>query len=567
MANQAEVTFSNVELVESCHCTLSHGITPSRTVLRILPQRKAVQTEGPLVLKFDKTKIILTNCLADENSIQRNQSGETVSLTILDRRWQWRHKTISGHYNFRDANGDIYKDTADGVQKDPKLTLSDCERTPHELIELCLGALGERDPSIQGAPGDLRPEVHWEDDNAAQALQSLCDICGLRVVLALNDRIMIQPIGVGNGLPLGLVESYDSSIDPADLPEGFRIVGAPNWYQVDLELEAVGLERNGDIKPIDELSYKPADGWTEVEPVNLEEVVGDEDRALARASIYRLYRVKMGQVIYTPEGQLALSYTRQIEIMPVQVYTRKVLGRVEHLPAIVWGDFYDQDSGFNTSDVLGSVQGFDLKRSVVDQSPQIIGEQLLVSFGSPVWKQDDDNQAIPAKLKLRTAVQIREADTGEYGFRHAYHNQRTINAHSQSGYRVFQHPEMRVYYNTKGKAINEADMDRLASQYHHSYEKEYVTEKGETAIYSGWVKVSPDGALQSVTWSMDGSGVWTVVQRNSDRGSRTTNAYKLRRLWEQYSAAVRQAVKMGKDTRKGWNEEHGIETPVKGLFP
>lgn len=567
MANQAEVSFSNVELVESCHCTLSHGITPSRTVLRILPQKKAVRTEGTLVLKFDRAKIILTNCLADENSLQRNQSGETVGLTILDRRWRWRNKTISGHYNFRDANGDIYKDTGEGVKKDPKLTLSDCERTPQELIELCLDALDETDPSIQGVPGDLRPEVHWEDDNAAQALQSLCDICGLRVVLALNDRIMIQPVGVGNSLPLGLIESYDSSVDPADMPQGFRIIGAPNWYQVDLELEAVGMERTGEIKKIDDLSYKPAGGWTDAEPVDLEEVVGDEDRALAQASVYRLYRVKMDQTIDTPDGRLILGYTRQIEILPVQVYTRKALGRVEHLPAIAWGDWYDQDAGVNTSDVLASDQGFDLKRCVVNQSPRIIADQLLVSFGAPVWKQDDDDQAIPAEIKLRAAVQIREAETGEYGYRHAYFNQRTVNINSQSGYRVYQHPELRVYYDSKGKAINKVAMDRLASEYFHSYEKEYVTEKAESAIYSGWVKVSPDGALQSVTWSMDSSGAWTVVQRNSDRGSRTTNAYKMRRLWEQYSAAVRQAVKMGQDTRKGWNEDHGIDEPIKGLFP
>lgn len=560
---QAVATFSNVELVESCHCTLAHGITPSQTILRILPQKKNITKQGALVLRYGDEKIILRDCLADTATYQFNQSGEVISLTILDRRWQWRNFTISGHYNFRDAKGDLYKDTTTGGKPDKKYALSDCERTPTELIKLCLKVLGEDNASVQGVPGDLRPEVHWDNTNAAIALQNLCDICGLRIVLALNNRVMIQPVGVGNALPSGLFESYQAALDPPDLPAGIAVIGAENWFQCDLELEAVGMEKNGDIKLINDLSYKPAAGWTGVEPNWLATITSDQDRAAAMASVYRLFRVKKTNKVKTGIGDVALGLIRSFDLMNVQVFTRKRIGVVEHYPAIVWGEFMDPLTGENSTSDLQDEVGFDLSRCVVPESPLIDNETQTVQFKNPIWKLNSSGEPVPPVLKLRCAVQLRSPEKGSYD---EYYKTRFLDPKSKEAVRIFLHPELRVFYDAKGKPINKDKIDKLAEKYLDAYEKEYKTETAETASYSGWLTVSPDGALQSVSWSMDQSGAWMTVQRNDDQGTRTTNPYKLRRLYEKYNEAVRQAAKADKDTRKQWSAEQGKGVP-KGLFP
>src|SRR3990167_6709017 len=106
--------------------TLSHGITPSVALLRIVPQDRLIAETGPLTIEYGQTRIRIDGCRVRGASIQREtSSGRIVSLQIEDRRWKWRYGEISGRYNIRFANGQI-----DTINSD--------EKTPQQLATLLL---------------------------------------------------------------------------------------------------------------------------------------------------------------------------------------------------------------------------------------------------------------------------------------------------------------------------------------------------------------------------------------------------------------------------------------------
>ncbi len=151
--------------------------------------------------------------------------------------------------------------------------MTDTERTPQELAELYLNAMGEVDYDISELPDDTRPPVDHDYDNPAEALAALCESLGCRIVLQLDNTVKLVRSGAGAGLPAEFLLEDSLTIDLPEKPDKIAVVCGPSLYQVDFPLEAVGLDRDttsgGDptdtIKPIDELSYKPSGGWGQID--------------------------------------------------------------------------------------------------------------------------------------------------------------------------------------------------------------------------------------------------------------------------------------------------------------
>jgi hypothetical protein len=202
----------------------------------------------------------------DQMKIQTDSQGKIWSLELNDRRWKWRDlNAIDGWYNQLDPNGKLIPYTI---------------RSPYELCLLCLQTMGEKRFVIDMPPGlpsaigkgysdflvagtvlpptGTNPPVNWSGDNPAQALQRLAESFGRRVVYdPIGDVIHIVRMGLGKMLPGGSFASDSPSAKFPQIPDAAQVIGDDNRYQVRLEVEAVGKEYDGSLRPINELSYAP----------------------------------------------------------------------------------------------------------------------------------------------------------------------------------------------------------------------------------------------------------------------------------------------------------------------
>ncbi|AWM38127.1 hypothetical protein GobsT_37800 [Gemmata obscuriglobus] len=261
-------SWPGVAAVESCTGTVSHGITPGVFVMSTYPQTAAPRAFGDLVLSDGVRAAVFRGCKLDAVSGRAGPDGQTFTLTILDRRWRWRYGAISGRYNQLDKRGKLVPWTI---------------RSPQELAELCLKAMGERNYVINlpagltaaaGAnleqylragedfPQSLtNPPTVWDLIPPAEALARLADLYGCRVIYQpFADRVVVAPLGAGGPLTDFPCESIAPNVDGPETPSAVGVAGAPVRVQMRLLLEPVGKEWDGSYRPVNELSYAPQGG-------------------------------------------------------------------------------------------------------------------------------------------------------------------------------------------------------------------------------------------------------------------------------------------------------------------
>ncbi len=254
-------TYANILYPEACTLTLSHGLTPGVAVLRCSPQPLPPASDGTLVVTDGVLgEIVLNNCHLDDLRVNRDESGQYWTLSIVDRRWKWRDLgNIQGQYNQLNPFGHLIPWTI---------------RSPTELAAICLDAMGEVGYTIlmpSGIPSQppyvqtdifnisgVNPPIVWDGIPPAQALQQLCDLFGVRIVYQWStDSVLITPIGVGGPLPQGSIHTQSIALKNPETPDSIAVRGAPTRYQVRLNLFAVGRDWDGSYRPINYLSYAP----------------------------------------------------------------------------------------------------------------------------------------------------------------------------------------------------------------------------------------------------------------------------------------------------------------------
>ena len=264
--------------------TLSTGIKPSVATIEMAPQDNYIPTIAPLKITSNGATVIrFDDCRPVDALLRRSRDGWIWTITIHDRRWRWEFGQISGHYNQRTRQGGFIKPTT--------------KKTPQELAELCLAAMGETNYIITQLPNTNYPEVHWDVVNPAVALQDLCEKCGARIVLLPDSNggptVRIYPIGTGSDLPTGLEMNAIYTFNPPEKPDFIQFVGDYIKFQCKFTMEAVGRDTDGKVKLIDDLSYAPSGGWGADKTIpKFTEIAEEDARKLAQATVYRWYRTK-----------------------------------------------------------------------------------------------------------------------------------------------------------------------------------------------------------------------------------------------------------------------------------
>lgn len=425
--------FPGITGILSVSAGLSHGISPGTISITTTPQPSFAASDGDLVMTCGNDRIVFHNCRVDKGSLQLDANQAVIGFTLIDRRFRWRWGEISGLWNQRLAiEGQVQSETL---------------KTPQELAKLCLQAMGERRYDVSQLPNATRPLVNWDHDNPAQALADLCESLGCRVVLKLDDSVAIVRTGVGIMLPKDGATQDSITIDPPDAPDSIKLVGGASRYQGDFLLEAVGLDLDGSVRRINELSYAPANGWVGTNPENF---VGLKDnkkaRTLALQSVFRWYRIPFsplavdGGPFYLPGygrvrsvGQLFL----ENEQVLVNLQTERVMvaGGVQEqevkkpLPAKVYGYYWPNHPGAygnwldNITNVNDKANDSNLPRWTVEGAEVRFGFSLnalqhRVEFSQPVyrWQRVEVlgnvvKHVVPAALVLRTACSIRDTAT------------------------------------------------------------------------------------------------------------------------------------------------------------
>lgn len=543
MALAASASFPGIDVVIGADMTFGHGISPSVCTIRTVPHSNFIAGVGTLVLSFGGDSLKFKDCALDLATLRADESGTEWTINILDRRWKWAFGHVSGKYNTKKADGEIDKDT---------------EKTPQELAKLLLEAMGETRPDVSALPSKPRPEVQWDFDNPAAQLAELCDSLSCRVVLGLDDRVKIHELGKGARLPTGGVSAGGAGFDTSAIPSSLMIVGAPIRFQSKWLLEAVGEDTDGSIKLLDDLSYKPADGFicegmTNVDDTYLKDGVEAEAYELAAKSVYRWYRVKEQAAGggFTPpgyDGKPKITKLKQI------VWGDGLIGTVDDpdgrkvpKPAEVSAEWYTY-----SDDDFTSEPGAPFRAAFSFDS-----DKGIVRFANPVYILDASaSNAAAAEVYLTISYTL--LDEGGTPIRFTRERKIPEGKKANTKPRIILHEEIertvkQNYSDVTTKSGAPVDnlqrVNKEADHYIDAVLKEYTTDQSLTQEYAGLVFLAPDGLTTQVSWRMGNGQPATTTISQVDEHDIYTPSYSERRKEEQakfreeFNAKVNKSIK------------------------
>lgn len=414
-------SFTGISYPVECVYTQTRGVHPDIALLKFLPQVANFPTAGTLTFSYGASTATLPNCIVDTSSLQYHGDGIHHIARVLDRRERWKNAApINGYYNIARAGTRI----------------SSREKTLRQLITILLTHLGEGSADVSAVPTTVYPEVRWKSEPAHLVLEALMQEHGLDLTLGFgSEAVTIVVLGTGSALPVGDEFMASLTADPKLRPRWIRTVFGESQMQGRFELEAVGLETEGEWLPIDDLSYAPAGSlWTKEDPYNLPTVLaatGLAEWTLGMKTVFRAYRIKnfSDGTLTTPDGSITVSDIS--DILPLKPYLLDVedirLGD-SYRPFRIYGRHFrevkekGQPSEFETTGKtfeLGYAHGqLDYENGVIIfDDPIFLVDTITDSFGpAELWLEctfgvKDQTNFAPVQYYKDTSF-----DTGGYGY-------------------------------------------------------------------------------------------------------------------------------------------------------
>ncbi len=533
-------SFPGVTSYLNCQFTVGQGNAPGVGTIEVPFGAPLPARDGDLVFTWDGQEVVRHRNVR-VGSAQRRRSGNGIVIVyqLIGRQWKWADGEISGRYN---------------VRKKDETVDSDTEKTPRELATLLLQAMGESGFDVSALPNDARPFVDWDVANPAQELQGLCDSFGCRFVMDLaTDSVRIVRAGQGATLPIGgqLIGGGDG-IDPVETADWVSVVCGPTRYQCRIPLEAVGLDSDGTIQLIDDLSYKPSGGWGNEYPQDMGGVAAtsvtmpDGTKATARnlaiQTVFRWYRV-LDNVVIPPlatEESLEVSRKRILPLADTLVDTyRDADGKKLEQPAFIDGTWWYEGNPENDA----YQNSTEHKRLNLDFS--IDQEKGIVKFNEPVVKLDRTNgKQEEADLYLWAGFTVRDKDTNQIT---RYKRERGItpNATSSSKHRkIIRRDEIAKWYkvtysgsDVQGMTNNKDDVDKEADYYIAAEIASYNRPVSEDREFGYLLPIQPDGAIVQVTWRAGLNGATTRASRTTEHDFYAPTYKEAKKRYFDYQAA------------------------------
>lgn len=503
-------TFPGIAQIRQATLNMTHGITPSVVTFEIAPQAGFASQYGDATIFSDSQSYTLRGCKVDKNSFERNSGGEVWRLAVFDRRWKWGWGRLSGTYNLRADDGTLKTAT---------------EKSPQDLARLCLAAMNETGADVGDLPNVGRPLIEWDGAVPAQALESLCELYGCRVVLQLDGNVKLCKIGQGSQLPQGGIMENSLTIDPPEKPDKIAVLCGHDRYQVDMLIEAVAEDEDGTIKAIDSLVYKPTNGWANVDLGYFTQCTRGNGRHVERCKqqVFKWYRIIFPLNV---PGFGTVNSLDEIVILDEQVDQVTEANVLVPKPASVHGCYFNRKSDNTNTDTAIKPPG---TTNLFKGSFSLDTKKGIVKFSDYVFKNGDATGATltfaGAGLRLRTAVQVKDSATR--GFKR-YERERTIGDNKQTPTRYVKHDEIaRTFtpdyaqdYSVNSVADNTQQINQECDYYLDGLQAEYQIEAPQTMKFAGIPSVEMDGAICHVSITVGVDGCTTSVSRNDEQVNR-----------------------------------------------
>lgn len=506
------IAYPGVQQPVSVRYTRGHGTYPGHAILEFLPQSAPISPIGTLSIGFNGFGVNIVGCRADFGTLRMNTNGQTAMIKLLDRRWAWhgsgddRFGEITGRYNVRQTDGTI----------DPVT-----ERTPQQLAALLLNAMGESLYDVSQLPNGPRIYVDWDYSHPATELDRLCNLLGCRVALRiLTNTVRIVRLGVGLEPLTTDLHHVSNTWDLAESPDSIKVVGAEALFESKLRLRAVGLDTDGRVRLIDDLSYRPAGGWGGLSPP-FTSVSNSTARELADATVWRWY-----QAWTQADGsQIVPGYTNIVNIdnlKPINNYLVRTYadpsGRLVPRPAYVEGEWFvggGRGPGANTSAGTAYTGSFTIDRN-----------NAVVRFADEVYKITSSARE-EAEMYLTCSYRARDPLTLAFA---KYIQVLNLGGTFGTGPKIVRRDDILfasyASYNTSngviGTTSNVAICQAESAAQLSASAQEYAGSIAYEAVYNGIKEVDIDGLIRQVTFvinTQDRSprgGAETIVSVNSE---------------------------------------------------
>ena len=542
------------ENVVGCAFTFNaHGILPSVCALDILPQPALNVLNGTLRISYGQTQIAWPDCRIDAHQLERNDEGQIYRVWIWDRRWRWQFGQISGEYN---------------RQQDDAERLLTQGKTPQQLAELCLAAMLEPLYDVSDLPNVARPHVLWDLENPAQALAELCESLACRVVLGLDNVTRIKRAGIGQQPPVNdaLIDS-SAGINAAELPDRIVVATAPLRYQLDLPLEAIAQDVNGEWLLLNELSYAPDDGFKDlIHFTDVAAASGIGAAELAARTVLRVFR-PIFPIQTTLYGEIA--DRERVTLLPEMAETVWDAEQKKYVraPALVYGEYTHpleidarQSALTYLDNPLSSVQtevdllavsgelDEDDQKAVVDIPFSVDQERGHIRFGAQVSLSFDGVTYDP-NLALRCACLIKDEHTGAVE-RFAWPRRLTGAPAGATRDAILPRDDIEPVYIegyasdlTPSGIVFQNDANTIAKANHYLDEAARAITAAQdsvTARYVGIHDVTLDGARMQVTYALGNRRPATTTIGYNDEQIDAAPSFKERRFREKLARLVKQ---------------------------
>lgn len=497
---QAKMTFSAIPEMIGGTATMSRGISPGIILLEMPTKPSLTTTVGTLQITYPGVNIRLPNCAVNTHTLKREiirsstyarrADSRMWTIQVMDRRWAWRYKKIEGEYNVRMPNNDVRFSN----------THLELRKSIFDLAVLCLSAMGESGFDCSVLPRNVYPYVNWKKANPAAELQTLCDMVGCVVVYDWDlDRVVIHRLGVGANLPTGTGTDVHQPmpVSVTRRPDKIAVECGPTRFQIQFELEAVGMEFDGTINRLSSISYVPAaasGGWGKQWWCDFPNVSA-ADKDMAFRTIFRWYRVKavgtsgildvpgVNETIKSIDQfeleDILLEHKQDPDLMP-QTQRGRIVG--EFWPQCPWEAVTAAADSYNSS-------GW---RILPDH-------KNIVEFDYPVLKITSGSYE-QAKLFLTCVCKIRKANAD--GYVSASYSQNLPWAATGAGTRILKHQELwdsQIINRVAGTAgVKTASAE--ASVYLSYTATVYNSGAGIDMGYDGILPIRLDGAIAQVQW-------------------------------------------------------------------
>lgn len=543
-----------------CTYTCSWGITPGVATLTVSPRLIEIAEVGDLVLSDGARAVTIPDCKVIRPSGQRTPQ-ESVTLLIEDHRWRWRFGAISGRYNVpaeRTSTVPLVErplNPAGNPPAPPPVPPPGEEpvwpwtrKDSRQLATLCLLAMGEAQFDVSALDPTATPPTEWDAANPAVALQQIAEAQGCVVVYRPDaGSVLIAKRGEGAELPAGTILGQTGGLDAKVRPSRVVLYGAPVRFQVRFKLEAVGVEFDGRILPIDKLSYRPAGGWLKSGPPrfgNLPQsgLPGKRTNAdaiqLASQWVYRAYRITTtaegapGRKDFTippakggraARRQVRVKRIQQIRLLPVKnTRARDDIGRDALAPAACYGK-HIPPLAVKVGEIVAAAYGDTTEETEVRCPFTVDADHQLIVFSRYVYGFGDDGY-MPAPIVLECACEVQDPDNNQY-VRYARDLRLAGGLGTEPA--VIVHDDVRYLVTAEywhGLTLRRVTDNRRQiagrSAYYLAGEAaRYGTDPEQERTYPGVRPIFPDGAVRQVTWSLGGgnsSNPQTRVSRNAE---------------------------------------------------